>query len=385
MIFRRTLIASVVMLAAGMALPTSGWAQSKALVKIVKNQQVQPARISARTLSNASPLTSSVYVTVGAGATPTIMMKKGIFQATTMVQAGPFPSPTPGGLLQITRTASAINEAFTLSPNWAQAATTAKTFMTPGPATPSGAWISPANGPSVMGSTFMASQQPVTNFCFTRNPPTAAPSGFPGQCVAAQRTGTLSRVPGAKKFGGAARLLRSDIQAVLFSGVVGLIDVNGKIESAMPPILGSTSLMRTPQWRLGPSAPGKVGNLNTQLYEYLPGGTTVANGNQLTVNPWTTGMASVHGPGYFGTSFAQTGSHNFNPTNLTGMISLVQPFLFEGFSRSGNAFLGQQIPGSTGGVFKHQMTFLPEPGTLALLGFGALGLAGLGRLRTRRD
>ena len=158
-----------------------------------------------------------------------------------------------------------------------------------------------------------------------------------------------------------------------FSGVVGLLDIHGKLESAMPPILGSRTMMRTPQWRLGPSAPGKVGNDNTQLYEYIPGGTTVANGNQRTVNPWTPGMASVHGAGYFGTSFARTGSHNFNPTNLTGMISLVQPRLNESFSRSGNSFLGQQIPGSTGGIFRTEMTFLPEPGTIALLGSAPWG------------
>ena len=101
-----------------------------------------------------------------------------------------------------------------------------------------------------------------------------------------------------------------------------------------------------------------------------------------TEAPPTTGMVTVTGTAY-GTVIALTGSHSFNTTQLTGMISTVRPFLNSIFTRnegSGNFVGGRGIFAAIDVV---RITFLPEPGVLALIAAGSLGLVGLAVTRRR--
>ena len=101
-----------------------------------------------------------------------------------------------------------------------------------------------------------------------------------------------------------------------------------------------------------------------------------------TEAPPTTGMVTVMGTAY-GTFLTLTGSHSFNTTQLTGMISTVRPALNAIFTReesSGNFFGGR---GTFALVDVVRITFLPEPGVLALIAAGSLGLAGLAVARRR--
>jgi hypothetical protein len=67
------------------------------------------------------------------------------------------------------------------------------------------------------------------------------------------------------------------------------------------------------------------------------------------------------------------------------MISLVKPQINQFFARdAGGNFVGKQNTFSA--IIRLRITFageVPEPGSVAMLGFGALGLAGLAAMRRR--
>ena len=84
----------------------------------------------------------------------------------------------------------------------------------------------------------------------------------------------------------------------------------------------------------------------------------------------------------YNTQITSTGVNSLNATNLTGTISMVQPFLRNAFNRNqAGAFAG--AANNAAAVRRMTITFLPEPGTVAMLAVATLGLAGLGTLRRR--
>jgi hypothetical protein len=101
------------------------------------------------------------------------------------------------------------------------------------------------------------------------------------------------------------------------------------------------------------------------------------------VGPWITGMATVYNPhGAAITTTSKTGVDARSAFD-TGVISLVTPknsYVYQGdgggtvtFLRDGFAYI-QAV----------EITFMPEPGQMALLTSGFLGLLALSRLRRRR-
>ena len=105
-----------------------------------------------------------------------------------------------------------------------------------------------------------------------------------------------------------------------------------------------------------------------------------------TIVPWTTGMASVRQPNgpypSSPTSLVATGSDTRTRTasgGLTGMLSLVQPFLYHNYSTASGPTSG--APVHLAFMRRLTLTFLPEPGAGVLLAAGFLGIVILYRLR----
>lgn len=103
-----------------------------------------------------------------------------------------------------------------------------------------------------------------------------------------------------------------------------------------------------------------------------------------TEAPFTTGTVFA-GPGSYSTSFSLSGGHSLNTSNLTGTISMVRPFLNNKFARNeAGLFTGRVF--ALSGLERLTVTFageVPEPGSIAMLAFGVLGLGGLVGMRRR--
>ena len=99
-----------------------------------------------------------------------------------------------------------------------------------------------------------------------------------------------------------------------------------------------------------------------------------------SIVPWTTGMAEVYQSlGYYITNLTATGYDNRTPSGLSGQLSLVQPLQFHNYrTAAGEATTS---PYHTSWIRQAVMTFVPEPGAIALMGVGLLGVGGLYRAR----
>lgn len=102
-----------------------------------------------------------------------------------------------------------------------------------------------------------------------------------------------------------------------------------------------------------------------------------------TLVPFSTGMAVITQQEAPDTTVATwTGSDNRTPAGMSGMISLVQPLQFHNYRESvgGGAVLS---PYHTAWMRRVQITLLPEPGAVALLGIGIVAMGGLYRARKK--
>jgi len=89
---------------------------------------------------------------------------------------------------------------------------------------------------------------------------------------------------------------------------------------------------------------------------------------RLTINAYTTDAT-------------KQGSVNINTGNLTGTISLVRPFHTTSWRKVGGTVVGIGSGSKYTAVNVLEVTFLPEPSQIAMLGAGILGLGGLYRRR----
>lgn len=294
------------------------------------------------------------------------------------------PTPTimwPAGLVKCTPGTGCTAESFTYSGGYTPFASRMGTFMN-GPAqlgpNHAGAAASPSQPLVPLNGTTAATTKCFANILSDLGGtpvganPNNATNGFsalPDQCF--PRVGSGNRFPGAKKFGGTAKMLRRlDVVGTFVGSPSGLSQFN--LEGVRTAALA------------GAHTGTAYGVVGTSTWTNL----TVMIAEQGMVMdtevPLTTGMVTVMGVP-FGSQQTATGSHNFNTANLTGMISLVRPNLSNSFRRrvSDGVYTGPR-PGFNN-VRHVQMTFggeyVPEPAMAGMLIFGGLGLAALSRRR----
>lgn len=190
---------------------------------------------------------------------------------------------------------------------------------------------------------------------------------LPNACIG--RQGSMSSTPGAKKYGGAAQLLRRSEGSGTFVSGLGTSSFHFIAQGGTaPPQLGSS---RNEGW--------------VRLYDVDAGGVT----NQYSTNArffgggYTTGTVMASNTLLYSTSTTGTGSFNLNTAALTGTISVVVPRLYTNNAPDGAGGYAGSFAG-TGTYAKYTLTFLPEPGQLVMLGSGVLMLTGLIRVRSRR-
>jgi hypothetical protein len=100
--------------------------------------------------------------------------------------------------------------------------------------------------------------------------------------------------------------------------------------------------------------------------------------------PWLTGMLTVGAPqGAVSTTTTQTGVDARSAPFLTGVISMVTPRNQYVWQKDGAGNL-LSLRSNFGVIHALELTFLPEPGQLAMLASGIFGLLGLQSFRRRR-
>jgi hypothetical protein len=103
-----------------------------------------------------------------------------------------------------------------------------------------------------------------------------------------------------------------------------------------------------------------------------------------TTAPWTTGRVSVMGTnGAYATTITKTGYDNRNGNGSMGTLSLVVPWLTHSYLTSFHPMDPVTSVAHYAGIQTMKVHFLPEPGGIALLSAGLLGLAVVYRLRKR--
>ncbi len=213
-----------------------------------------------------------------------------------------------------------------------------------------------------------------------------------GGQYAASRGGAIRIVPGVRRFGGTMRFFFGP--DYYYEGL------------AERPIAGSYADYRwnairtqwnhdNPPMRNGLTKPQSLGQTLTYGSTWIEHEQLETTGGERlryqywgfsTIVPWTTGQVSVRqslGPGSQSTEIVASGYDTRTLTSggeITGMLSLVQPFLYHNYPAAGG-------PGTqTHLAFMRRLTltFMPEPGAIVLLSTGTLGLIFLSRAQKSR-
>lgn len=210
---------------------------------------------------------------------------------------------------------------------------------------------------SAMNYSWPATTTICNNSCLPRFGPAAGTLNGLG-------VGPLAVNPGTKRFGGTARLLTRDLETLVIKTPLGGFSFGSNMGT--PTAMGA-----------GPNQAGNYWNPGIIQYTNLTDvAITKEVVNQNLEGAFTTGTVRAFMPlGSITTDFTKMGSHNLNPTNLTGTITLVKPNLGQDFVRVGGVVTA---PGdfNIASIERLTITFLPEPGFLALSAFGVLGLTG---------
>jgi len=217
----------------------------------------------------------------------------------------------------------------------------------------------------------------------------------PGSCFASHG-GTLMQSPGAKKFGGSAHLLAPALFDVFLTS---------SVQGGFANLIGTAMAPAAPPFKSAVEPRGYTFRLNTSPAFPVPVYGTIQS---IQGGIYATGAATHMKTNPVTTTTMVSGSHMLNPTNLTGTISVVVPRMsytnvtcrdfFDdvapGSQTSGSPDGLCDYDGSTvvafnsvlqdlGGYREIKLTFLPEPGSIAMVGAGILALAGAARLRRR--
>ena len=189
------------------------------------------------------------------------------------------------------------------------------------------------------------------------------------------RYGTFIQTPGTKRFGGTMQLVNNLRAVGQFAASQGYYDFY---------LNAASTAMLT-----GPVVVGQYGLALTGMLTHTSisykGAPLAFDGPAFaTLMPSTTGTQYVKAPfGYYVTQYTYAGYDNRTASGLFGTLSLVRPTVLNYYQRltapPPQAFFFE----SQGWMYTTTITFLPEPGSLLMLGCGILTLAGLFRLRMR--
>jgi hypothetical protein len=190
------------------------------------------------------------------------------------------------------------------------------------------------------------------------------------------RYGVMRQTPGTNRFGGTMALVSNLYAEGKYVASVGYYDfyfnANPTPMAAPPLSVGQYGFVLT----------GMLTHSYLQ-YKGLPlafDGPAVA-----TFMPSTTGTQYLYQPfGYYVTQYTYAGYDNRTPNGLSGTLSLVRPFVIQYFGILDVPPAPYAAWNETQGfMYRNTLTFLPEPGSLLMLGCGVLTVAGLFRLRMR--
>jgi hypothetical protein len=189
------------------------------------------------------------------------------------------------------------------------------------------------------------------------------------------RYGTFIQTPGKNRFGG-TMLLVSNLRAVgQFVASQGYYDFYLNAVST-PMITGSIAV--------GDYGLALTGMLTHTSISYKGAPLAFDGPAFATLMPSTTGTQYVKAPfGYYVTQYTYAGYDNRTASGLFGTLSLVRPTVLNYYQKltapPPQAFFWE----NQAFMYRNTITFLPEPGSLLMLGCGILTLAGLFRLRMR--
>jgi hypothetical protein len=308
-------------------------------------------------------------VEVGTGATPTIMFADDVWTATLDNYAYGGGAYTPFA----TKTTSLRVHDATWGPNNSNVATwTGQQSAATATATTSQCFSETWNfGPDM------------TSLPFGQLRPTWTTGGAPDPGACFPRYGAVKQTPGAKKYGGTLGLFGSANRRGRFVQATGFADFNLFQHSTTKLTAGSpwdeVVMIGTGTWT-------NTGTLNARQTQVQGKQGVWTTGTAIGSNPGTPYTTLVQRTGAFGlvrnaSTSANTGTGTSDPlaAQLTGTISAVRPSLTNHFNRMFGAYTGAGP--HFGAVTTFNVTFLPEPGMVAMLGVGVLGLVGLGRRR----
>jgi hypothetical protein len=189
------------------------------------------------------------------------------------------------------------------------------------------------------------------------------------------RYGTLIQTPGTNRFGGTMALVSNLYAFGKYVASVGYYDFYFNANAT--PMAGSS--------HVGQYGFVLTGMLTHSTLNYK-GEPLAFDGPAIATNmPSTTGTQYLYQPfGYYVTQYTYAGYDNRTPSGLYGTLSLVRPTVLQYFGILDVPPAPYVAWNETQGfIYRNTITFLPEPGSLLMLGCGILTLAGLFRLRMR--